>query len=194
MHLCNPPWTSCRKRIGNGFLSVGSVAIGAKYALKKDEINKVAILDFDVHHGNGTQNLLWDEKDILFISTHQMPLFPGSGNKNETGAFNNILNLPLLEGSDGTGYIELMDRKIIPRIETFNPDLIIISAGFDAHENDPLANLNWKSEDYYKITKKICLLAERFCQKRIVSSLEGGYNLTALAESVALHVRALMEE
>ena len=87
-----------------------------------------------------------------------------------------------------------MDRKIIPRIETFNPDLIIISAGFDAHENDPLANLNWKSEDYYKITKKICLLAERLCQKRIVSSLEGGYNLTALAESVALHVRALMEE
>ena len=189
-----PPGHHAEKELAMGFCLFGNVAIGAKYALKKDSINKVAILDFDVHHGNGTQNLLWDEKDILFISTHQMPLFPGSGNKNETGAFNNILNLPLLEGSDGSSYLELMDRKIIPRIETFNPDLIIISAGFDAHENDPLANLNWKSDDYYKITKKMCLLAERLCQKRIVSSLEGGYNLTALAESVALHIRALMEE
>ena len=189
-----PPGHHAEKETAMGFCIFGNVAIGAKYALKKEKINKVAILDFDVHHGNGTQNLLWDEKDILFISSHQMPLFPGSGNKDETGAFNNIFNLPLLEGSDGNSYLELMDTKIIPRIENFNPDLIMISAGFDAHVNDPLANLNWVSEDYYRITKKLCVLAEKICQKRIVSSLEGGYNLSALGDSVAQHVRALMEE
>ena len=189
-----PPGHHAEKDLAMGFCLFGNVAIGAKYALKKDKINKVAILDFDVHHGNGTQNLLWDEKNILFISTHQMPLFPGSGSKNETGAFDNILNLPLSEGSNGNSYLKLMERQIIPRIETFDPDLIMISAGFDAHEDDPLASLNWTSEDYYTITKKMCFLAEKLCQKRIVSSLEGGYNLKALGESVALHVKALMEE
>lgn len=176
-----------------GFCIFGNVALGAKYALGKKGIKKVAVFDFDVHHGNGTQNLIWGEKNILFISSHQTPLFPGTGKAEEVGAFNNILNIPLAAGSDGEQYHKIMDNMILPRIENFQPDIILLSAGFDAHKDDPLANLNWVSSDYYTITKKICRAARLLCKKRLVSSLEGGYNLEALGESVSFHVKALME-
>ena len=137
-----------------GFCIFGNVALGAKYALGKKGIKKVAIFDFDVHHGNGTQNLIWGEKNILFISSHQTPLFLEREKAEEVGAFNNILNIPLAAGSDGEQYHKIMDNMILPRIENFQPDIILLSAGFDAHKDDPLANLNWVSSDYYTITKK----------------------------------------
>ena len=188
-----PPGHHAERSKAMGFCIFGNVAIGAKYALSHKSIRKVAIFDFDVHHGNGTQNLIWNEKNIFFISSHQMPLFPGSGYPDENGAFNNVLNVPLTSGTDGSHYLRIMDEIILPKIENFNPDIILLSAGFDAHKNDPLANLNWLSEDYYKITQKMCFVAEKLCKKRMVSSLEGGYNLSALGESVAFHVKALME-
>ena len=188
-----PPGHHAEKDKAMGFCLFGNIAIGAKYALSHDSIEKVAILDFDVHHGNGTQNLIWNEKNILFISSHQMPLFPGSGHADEVGPFNNILNIPLKPETDGDHYLQIMERTILPRIENFYPDIILLSAGFDAHMNDPLANLNWLSKDYHSLTNKLCSLAKKLCKKRMVSSLEGGYNLVALEESVACHVKALME-
>jgi acetoin utilization deacetylase AcuC-like enzyme len=187
-----PPGHHAEKTRAMGFCMFGNVAIAAKHALERHGLARVAVVDFDVHHGNGTQDLLWDEERALFISIHQMPLYPGSGAASERGATDNILNLPMPPGSGGQAMRDIFTARILPRLEDFAPELILISAGFDAHAADPLANLNWSTEDFAWITRKLCNVAGRVCDGRIVSSLEGGYDLTALAEATAAHVSELM--
>jgi acetoin utilization deacetylase AcuC-like enzyme len=187
-----PPGHHAEKTRAMGFCLFGNVAIAAKHALERHGLARVAVVDFDVHHGNGTQNLLWDEARALFISTHQMPLYPGSGAASERGATDNIMNLPLAPGSGGQAMRDVFTAWILPRLEDFAPELILISAGFDAHAADPLANLNWSTEDFAWITRELCTVAGRVCDGRIVSSLEGGYDLHALADATAAHVSELM--
>ena len=188
-----PPGHHAEAEKPMGFCLFGNVAIGAKHALENHGADRVAIIDFDVHHGNGTQDLLWDESRILFTSTHQMPLYPGTGAATQTGAHHNILNYPLAEGCSTNTMKAAYDGTILPAIDAFEPDLILISAGFDAHKNDPLAGLEWQVEDFRWLTGRICDLADRHCNGRIVSTLEGGYDLDALTASVAAHVETLME-
>jgi acetoin utilization deacetylase AcuC-like enzyme len=174
-----------------GFCLFGTVAIAAKHALNRRGLSRVAIVDFDVHHGNGTQALLWSEPRSLFVSSHQMPLWPGSGRPEETGATGNVINLPLPPGSDGVLMRRRYDAQVFPAIDAFAPELILVSAGFDAHAADPLANLEWLAQDYAWLTERICDLADDHCGGRVVSTLEGGYDLQALAESTAAHVDTL---
>lgn len=176
-----------------GFCLFGNVAIAAKRALDHHGLARVAVLDFDVHHGNGTQDLLWSEARSLFVSSHQFPLWPGTGEAHETGAMNNVINLPLPPGTDGPAFRAAWEREVFPRVEAFEPELILISAGFDAHADDPLAELALHEDDFAWITGRICDLADRHAGGRVVSVLEGGYNLQALAASTAAHVRVLME-
>jgi acetoin utilization deacetylase AcuC-like enzyme len=175
-----------------GFCLFGTVAIAAKRALDQHGLARVAVLDFDVHHGNGTQDLLWDEPRAMFVSSHQMPLYPGSGYASEKGAHGQILNLPLPPGSGGREMRAAWEAALA-QVAAFRPDLILVSAGFDAHRADPLAGLTWTEADFAWITHAICDLADECCGGRVVSSLEGGYDLAALAASVAAHVRVLME-
>ena len=176
-----------------GFCLFGNVSIAAKHALDHHGLSRVAIVDFDVHHGNGTQDLMWDEPRVLFASSHQMPLYPGSGSANETGAHGNILNVPLDPETAGAEMRRAYDATVLPAIEDFAPQLILVSAGFDAHHADPLAQLHWTTDDFAWLTERICDVADEVCEGRIVSTLEGGYDLDALGESVAAHVRVLME-
>lgn len=189
---CRPPGHHAEKTTAMGFCLFGNVAIAAKHALERHGLKRVAVIDFDVHHGNGTQDLLWDEARILFASSHQMPLYPGTGAASETGAHGNVLNRPLDPMTGSREMRAAYEREILPAIETFRPELILVSAGFDAHTDDPLANLNWTTEDFAWLTRQILSLADRVCDGRVVSSLEGGYHLQALADSVAGHVAALM--
>jgi acetoin utilization deacetylase AcuC-like enzyme len=172
-----------------GFCLFGTVAIGAKRALDHHGLGRVAIVDFDVHHGNGTQDLLWDEERCLFISSHQMPLYPGTGRPEERGAHGQVMNLPLRAGSGGTEMRALYERVVFPALEAWQPELLLLSAGFDAHADDPLAGLEWQAEDYRWLTDRLC----DFAGGRVVSTLEGGYDLEALAASVAAHVGVLQE-
>jgi len=188
-----PPGHHAERETAMGFCLFGNVALAARHALERHELSRVAIVDFDVHHGNGTQDLLWDEDRILFASTHQMPLYPGSGAATERGAHGNIINVPLPPNSDGARFRAEVETKIIPRLEAFRPELLLVSAGFDAHAADPLAQLNLREEDFAWITHRICDIADEYAQRRVVSSLEGGYDLDALAASVTAHVRVLME-
>lgn len=188
-----PPGHHAETETAMGFCLFGNVAIAAKHALDHHGLARVAIIDFDVHHGNGTQDLLWDEPRIKFASSHQMPLYPGSGAAHETGAHGQIINLPLRPGSDGKAMRAGYDAHIFPQIDSFAPELILVSAGFDAHRDDPLANLGWVEDDFVWLTRRICDLAEKHCAGRVVSSLEGGYDLAALAASVAAHVTVLKE-
>jgi len=176
-----------------GFCLFGNVAIAAKRALDHHGLSRVAVVDFDVHHGNGTQDLLWDEARTLFISSQQMPLWPGTGAADERGAHDNVLNLPLPPGTDGARFRDAWERQAFPRLEAFAPELVLISAGFDAHLDDPLAQLALDTEDFVWITHRLCDIADKQAQGRVVSALEGGYDLDALAASVAAHVRVLME-
>jgi acetoin utilization deacetylase AcuC-like enzyme len=187
-----PPGHHAEKTRAMGFCMFGNVAIAAKHALDRHGLSCVAIVDFDVHHGNGTQDLLWDESRVLFISSHQMPLYPGTGAAHERGAHGNILNVPLSPGSDGHTMRSIYGSRLFQRLRDYQPELIILSAGFDAHADDPLANLNWTTEDFAWLTRELCKVAEDVCGGRLVSSMEGGYNLDALAESVAAHVTELM--
>ncbi|MGB3316675.1 MAG: histone deacetylase family protein [Albidovulum sp.] len=187
-----PPGHHAEHQKAMGFCLFGTVAIAAKYALDARSLSRVAVLDFDVHHGNGTQDLLWDEARAMFVSSHQMPLYPGSGAANETGAHGQIVNLPLTSGSGGHEMRTAWETAL-EQARDFAPELILVSAGFDAHRDDPLAGLNWTEADFAWITHAICDLAEDCCDGRVVSSLEGGYDLTALGQSVAAHVRVLME-
>lgn len=189
-----PPGHHADSETPMGFCLFGSVAIAAKRALDHHGLNRVAIMDFDVHHGNGTQALLWNEPRVLFASTHQMPLYPGSGAINEVGATGNILNRPLPPGTDGAGFRRVMDRDILPALDAFSPELVLISAGFDAHRADPLANLNLEADDFAWATDRLCDIAATHAEGRVVSTLEGGYDLAALAESAAAHVAILMEQ
>ena len=188
-----PPGHHAEKARPMGFCLFGNVAIAAKHALERHGLSRVAIVDFDVHHGNGTQDLLWDEPRTLFISSHQMPLYPGTGAAHERGAHGNVINAPLSPGTDGVTMRSVYGSRLLRRVEEFEPELLLISAGFDAHEDDPLANLNWSTEDFAWLTRELCKVADATCAGRVVSSLEGGYNLDALAESVAVHVAGLME-
>ncbi|MCC5971276.1 MAG: histone deacetylase family protein [Pararhodobacter sp.] len=177
-----------------GFCLFGNAAIAAKRALDHHGLSRVAVVDFDVHHGNGTQDLLWDEPRALFVSSHQMPLWPGTGEASERGAHGNILNLPLPPGCNGTMFRSAYEDHVFPRLEAFAPELVLVSAGFDAHVEDPLAQLALEVEDFVWVTRRLCELADRHAQGRLVSVLEGGYNLSALAASVAAHVTVLMEQ
>ncbi len=176
-----------------GFCLFGNVVIGARHALERHGLERVAIVDFDVHHGNGTQDLVWDDPRILFVSSHQMPLYPGTGSAGEAGAHGNVVNLPLGAGTGGRGFREAWEARGLPAVAAHQPQMIFISAGFDAHRADPLANLELAEEDFAWITGAVCRLAAEHSGGRVVSTLEGGYDLDALAASAAAHLRVLME-
>lgn len=186
-----PPGHHAERETPMGFCLFGTVAIAARRALDHHGLQRVAVLDFDVHHGNGTQDLLWDRSRAMFASSHQMPLFPGSGGVAEAGAHRQIVNVPL---SPGTGGAEARRawQAILTRTLAFQPQLVIVSAGFDAHADDPLAQLNWDESDFTAITRAICDMAAE-CGAPVVSSLEGGYDLAALGRSVRAHVETLIE-
>ncbi|MEW5965190.1 MAG: histone deacetylase family protein [Pseudomonadota bacterium] len=175
-----------------GFCIFANVAIAGLYARAKYGAERIAVVDFDVHHGNGTQDIFWSDKDLFFASTHQMPLYPGTGALSETGV-GNIWNAPLRAGDGGDRFQQAFEERVLPALNNFAPDLILVSAGFDAHEADPLANLRLVEKDFMWATDKIVDMAERHCRGRVVSMLEGGYDLTALARSVGVHVRVLMD-
>ena len=188
-----PPGHHAETEKAMGFCIFGNVAIAAKYAIENHKLKRVAVVDFDVHHGNGTQEILWDDPNVLFVSTHQMPLWPGSGTHEEHGNHQNILNIPIQANTDGPAFRQKFDEVILPRLDSYKPEILIISAGFDAHYKDPLANIELMTEDYEWITHRLCDIADEHADGRLISSLEGGYNLAALAESVAVHVKVLME-
>ncbi|MEP2534354.1 histone deacetylase family protein [Shimia sp.] len=190
---CRPPGHHAEQETPMGFCLFGNAAIAARHAMERHGLQRVAIVDFDVHHGNGTQALLWDEARALFVSSHQNPLWPGTGLPHETGGHNNIHNIPLPPHSDGRLMRATYEAEVFPAVDSFKPELIIISAGFDAHMADPLAQLNWTTDDFVWLTKRICDLADVHSSGRVVSTLEGGYDLNALADSVAAHARVLME-
>ncbi|MEM1265244.1 MAG: histone deacetylase family protein [Pseudomonadota bacterium] len=175
-----------------GFCLFGNVVIGARHALDGHGLSRVAIVDFDVHHGNGTQDLVWDDPRIFFASTHQMPLYPGTGRSEERGAHGQILNVPLAPGDGGAAFRARMERLVLPALDAHRPEMIFISAGFDAHRDDPLANLEFDEDDFVWATREIMAVAGTHAGGRVVSTLEGGYNLAALASSTAAHVKALM--
>lgn len=175
-----------------GFCIFNNVAIAGLYARKRYGCERIAVVDFDVHHGNGTQDIFWSDRDLFFGSTHQMPLYPGSGATSETGV-GNVYNAPLRPGDGGERFKEAMQGRILPALGNFRPDIVLISAGFDAHRDDPLANLRLTEPDFAWATQKIADIADRYARGRLVSMLEGGYNLAALAKSVGVHVGALME-
>ena len=175
-----------------GFCLFNSAAIVTRYAQKAHGAERAALVDFDVHHGNGSQDIFWKDRSVLYCSTHEMPLYPGTGAVTERGQFNNIVNAPLRAGDGGDQFREAFETAILPRLRDFKPDVLIISAGFDAHTRDPLANLNLVESDFAWVTQKLMQIADENCNGRIVSMLEGGYDLQGLSRSVAAHVTALM--
>jgi len=187
-----PPGHHAESQRAMGFCLFNNAVIGARHAQKAHGAERVAIVDWDVHHGNGTQEIVWADPTIFYASTHQMPLYPGTGAADETGV-GNIVNVPLSPGSGGKAFRDAFTRRILPALSDFRPDLIVISAGFDAHRRDPLAAINLDEADFAWATEELMALADRSCGGRIVSVLEGGYDLTALAASVAVHVATLMK-
>jgi acetoin utilization deacetylase AcuC-like enzyme len=175
-----------------GFCLFNSVAVAARHAQKQHGVDRVAIVDFDVHHGNGSQEIFWSDPTVMYCSTHEMPLYPGTGASSERGEHNNIVNAPLRAGDGGDKFRDAMNSVILPRLDGFKPDLMLISAGFDAHARDPLANLNLVEADFAWVTAQLMDRADRYCGGRVVSVLEGGYDLEGLAQSVAAHVTTLM--
>lgn len=190
---CRPPGHHAETATAMGFCLFGNIAIAAKRALDHHGLSRVAVVDFDVHHGNGTQDLLWDEARALFISSHQMPLYPGTGAPHETGAHDNVINVPLAPLTGGAEMRRAYENEILPALDDYRPELVLISAGFDAHADDPLANLNWTETDFAWLTDRICDVADAHAGGRVVSTLEGGYDLNGLAASVAAHVGRLLE-
>jgi acetoin utilization deacetylase AcuC-like enzyme len=185
-----PPGHHAETEKAMGFCFINNIAVTAKYLQKKYKINKIAIIDFDVHHGNGTQEIFYNDKSVAYGSIHEFPLFPGTGSENETGV-GNIFNAPLKAGIRGKEFLEIFEQKILDPINKFKPEVILISAGFDAHTRDPLASINLESKDFYEITKKIVDLSKVHSNGRIISFLEGGYDLLALSESIKEHLIAL---
>ena len=175
-----------------GFCLFNNVAIAARYAQNRYGAERAAIVDFDVHHGNGSQDIFWTDKTVMYCSTHEMPLYPGTGAVSDRGEYNTIVNAPLSAGDGGDAFREAFETVILPRLRAFKPDILVISAGFDAHARDPLANLNLVEADFAWVTKKLMEIADSSAQGRIVSVLEGGYDLQGLSRSVAAHVIALM--
>jgi acetoin utilization deacetylase AcuC-like enzyme len=176
-----------------GFCFFNNAAIAARHAKAAHGAERVAIVDFDVHHGNGTQAIFWDDPTVMYASTHQMPHYPGTGALGERGEHDQIVNAPLRAGDGGEVFREAMEAAVLPRIEAFSPDLVIVSAGFDAHRRDPLGDINLVEEDYAWATRKLMEIARKTAHERVVSLLEGGYDLEGLARSAAAHVAALME-
>ena len=187
-----PPGHHAEKNKAMGFCIYNNVAVGANYLIEKYKYNKVAIIDFDVHHGNGTQDIFYDNEKVLYISTHQYPYYPGSGSEKETGKFNNILNIPLEAGTTAEEYLNAYEN-VLKKLKEFKPEFLLFSAGFDAHIDDPLAQLRLNSEDFYHLTKRTLETSKSLCNGNVVSILEGGYDLKALQESTQRHVDALIE-
>ena len=189
-----PPGHHAERATPMGFCLFGTIAIAARHAMEHHGLQRVAVVDFDVHHGNGTQDLLWDEQRALFVSSHQMPLWPGTGKTDERGAFGNVMNIPLPPGTDGANFRRVYEDVVLPQLDRFAPELVLVSAGFDAHRDDPLAQLDLLEDDFAWVTGALCDIAARHCAGRLVSVLEGGYDLEALSRSVAAHIRVLMEK
>ncbi len=187
-----PPGHHAEYNKAMGFCIFNNVAVGANYLIDRYKLQKVAIIDFDVHHGNGTQNIFYSNKKVLYISTHQYPHFPGTGASHEKGSYNNILNIPLPAGTNSDEYFDAYEH-VLKRLNEFKPEFIFFSAGFDAHKDDPLSNINLKSKDYFEITKRTLIASRDYCRGNVVSILEGGYDLNALAESTEEHIKALIE-
>ena len=187
-----PPGHHAEKNKAMGFCIYNNVAVGANYLIDKYRLNKIAIIDFDVHHGNGTQDIFYDNEKVLYISTHQYPFYPGSGTEQEKGKYNNIFNIPLPAGTTSEEYLNAYEY-VLKKISEFKPEFILLSAGFDAHKDDPLAQFQLESKDFYEITKKTLGLSKLYCDGKVVSILEGGYDLLALQESTEMHVKALLE-
>ena len=185
-----PPGHHAETKRANGFCFINNVAVTARYLQKNFKIKRIAIIDFDVHHGNGTQEIFYNDGSVVYGSIHQSPLFPGTGLENENGV-GNIFNAPILAGINGNKFIEIFENKILKKINLFKPEIILISAGFDAHKRDPLSQINLESKDFKILTNKIVNLANKHSNGRIISFLEGGYDLIALSESVKEHVIAL---
>ena len=187
-----PPGHHAEKNKAMGFCIYNNVAVGANYLIDKYKLNKIAIIDFDVHHGNGTQDIFYDNEKILYISTHQYPFYPGSGTEQEKGKYNNIFNIPLPAGTTSEEYLNAYEY-VLKKIDEFKPEFILLSAGFDAHKDDPLAQFQLESKDFYEITKRTLELSKLYCDGKVVSILEGGYDLVALQQSTEMHVKALLE-
>jgi acetoin utilization deacetylase AcuC-like enzyme len=187
-----PPGHHAEKDKAMGFCIYNNVAVGANYLIEKYKYNKVAIIDFDVHHGNGTQDIFYNNEKVLYISTHQYPYYPGSGSEKETGKFNNILNIPLEAGTTAEQFLNAYEN-VLKKLKEFKPEFLLFSAGFDAHIDDPLAQLRLSSEDFYHLTKRTLEVSKSMCNGNVVSILEGGYDLKALQDSTKRHVDALIE-
>lgn len=187
-----PPGHHAESERAMGFCVFNNAAVAAYHARSRWGLQRIAVVDFDVHHGNGTQDIFWPEAELFYGSSHQSPCYPGSGAVQERGVSGNIVNAPLAPGSGGVEFRAAWEGRIIPALDAFKPELLIISAGFDAHEADPLAQLRLHEADFTWITQALLAVADTHCPDRVVSLLEGGYNLDALASSAAAHVRALM--
>jgi acetoin utilization deacetylase AcuC-like enzyme len=187
-----PPGHHAESSRTMGFCLFNNIAVGVTHARSVYGLKRIAVIDFDVHHGNGTQHSFEDDRDTLYASTHQWPLYPRTGAAEERGIANNILNMPLAPGSGSKEFRAAISKKLIPALKKFRPEFIFISAGFDAHRRDPLAQLRLEDDDYAWATQRICQSAKGLCKGRVVSALEGGYDLAALASATAAHVRALM--
>ena len=187
-----PPGHHAEKNKAMGFCIYNNVAVGAYYLIEKYGLNKIAIVDFDVHHGNGTQDIFYENKKVLYISMHQYPFYPGTGTNNEKGKYNNILNIPLPAGTNSEEYMNAYEH-VLKKLKEFKPEFLLFSAGFDAHQDDPLAQFKLKSKDFYEITKRTLKVTNESCNNKIVSILEGGYDLNALKESTEMHLNALIE-
>ena len=187
-----PPGHHSEQEKAMGFCIFNNVAVGANYLISKYKYKKIAIIDFDVHHGNGTQDIFFNNEKVLYISTHQYPYYPGSGSDKAKGKYNNILNIPLPAGTNSDQYLDAYEH-VLKKLKEFKPEFIFFSAGFDAHKDDPLAQLQLTSKDYYEITKRTLNCIKNDCGGKVVSILEGGYDLNALKESTEHHINALLE-
>ncbi|MBC6441403.1 MAG: histone deacetylase family protein [Rhodospirillales bacterium] len=187
-----PPGHHAEPQRPMGFCLFNSVAVGAEHARDRHDLARAAVIDFDVHHGNGTQAMFWSDEGLLYASTHQFPHYPGTGAADETGAHGNIANAPLAPGSGSDAFRKAFERTVIPALDAFRPEIVFISAGFDAHERDPLADINLNEEDYAWATDQLLAVADTHAAGRVVSVLEGGYDLQALGASAAAHVSRLM--
>ena len=188
-----PPGHHAEKNKAMGFCIYNNVAVGTHYLIEKYKLKKIAIIDFDVHHGNGTQDIFYENEKVLYISTHQYPYYPGSGNNSEKGKHNNVLNIPLPAGTNSEEYLNAYEH-VLKKLKQFKPEFILFSAGFDAHKDDPLAQLQLNTKDFYDLTKRTLEIAKSTCKGNVVSILEGGYDLNALKESTEMHINALLED
>ncbi|OBK59708.1 acetoin utilization protein [Mycobacterium colombiense] len=189
---CRPPGHHAETERAMGFCLFNNISIGARHAQRKHGLTRVAIVDFDVHHGNGTQQIFYSDPSVLYASTHQMPLFPGTGAVRETGV-GNIFNSPLAAGDGGAELRAAFQDRIVPALQAFSPEMIIVSAGFDAHERDPLGSLTMTAADFAWVTRELMTTAEKLCDGRLVAVLEGGYDLQGLTDSVTAHVGELLK-